>query len=75
MNEVEQLREWMEEKGYSTSDLAKAMGFSYDGVYQALKVRKYFSANFKWCFQETFGSEEASKVFATNPQPEPAEVA
>lgn len=72
MDEVKKLRLWMKENGYSTSHLAKAMGYSYDGVYQALNVRKYLSANFKWSFQETFGHDEANKIFDA---PQPLEVA
>jgi hypothetical protein len=39
MNEVERLRQWMKENGYTTKKLADRIGFTYDGVYQALNVR------------------------------------
>lgn len=68
MNEVERLREWMKEQGYTISSLAKAMSFSYDGVYQALNVRGYLSPNFKWCFQESFGRDLATKLFDSAPE-------
>jgi hypothetical protein len=65
MNEVEQLREWIK-NDHTTSSLAKSMGISYDGVYQALNVRGvhgYLSAEFKWRFLLTFGADEALAIF------------
>lgn len=69
--EVNKLKEWMELSGHSLSSLAKAMGYSYDGVYQALNVRSYLSPHFKWRFAQVFGWETASELFDQESQPTP----
>lgn len=77
MNEVERLRNWMTENNLTKRGLANRMGFSYDGIYQALKTRGdklgHVSPGFKWHFKQAFGAEIADKIFDADPQPVVAE--
>lgn len=68
MEEIAKLKSWMNESGHSLSSLAKAMGYSYDGIYQAVNVRSFLSPHFKWRFAQVFGWEVAQQLFD---QPEP----
>lgn len=70
-NEVAALRAWMEAHAYTIRQLADRMGISYDGVYQALKVRESCSPEFKWRFAEAFGWEEAERVFGVERTSQP----
>lgn len=63
------LKRWMAEKGYSNSELAQQLGFSYEYIYKlAIGRDKPLTDGFKWRFIQRFGWEEANKVFDAIPQ-------
>lgn len=63
MSEKERIFQWMDVAGHTISSLAKEIGMSYDGVYQALNVRERVSDGFKLRFINRFGIGAASQVF------------
>lgn len=63
MSEQDKLLQWMNENGYTVSTLAQETQMSYDGMYQALHVRKRISAGFRVRFTERFGSSVAAQIF------------
>lgn len=69
MNEIERLEQWMATNGYSISALADAIGMSYDGVYQVLRVRRRASTTLKWKFIYCFGEDTAKAIFEQDTQP------
>lgn len=72
MNEVELLKGWMQEHGYSIQKLADATEMSYDGLYAFLVVRQRIPGSFKWRFTQRFGLEAANSIFDLSPAPAPA---
>lgn len=70
MNEVQRLKKYMDDNGYSIRGIAEALGMSYDGMYQALFVRGAksgrVSGNLKWRFAQRFGADVADDVFPTD---------
>ena len=75
MADVERLTAWMDRNGYSMKRLADELGMSYDGVYQALIVRKRVGEAFRWRFARRFGMDVAERVFAASesiPLPQPS---
>jgi hypothetical protein len=61
----------MLEKGYSNSQLARELGFSYDYIYKlAIGKDKQISDGFKFRFLQRFGMDEAIQVFDVE-SPEP----
>ena len=67
MSEKERIRQWMDVAGHTISSLAKEIGMSYDGVYQALNVRGRVSDGFKLRFINRFGIAAATEVFDLTP--------
>lgn len=67
MDEREKLLKWMADNKITKRHMADRMSFSYDGIYQAIEVRRYFSPEFKWRFQEAFGKEAATSIFSEQP--------
>lgn len=67
MTEIQRIRKWMDETGYTVSSLAKEIGMSYDGTYQVLSVRERLSNGFKFRFINRFGIETAKAVFDFSP--------
>ena len=75
MTDVERLSAWMDHNDYNMKRLADELGMSYDGVYQALTVRKRVGEAFKWRFAQRFGMDVAERVFAASesiPLPQPS---
>lgn len=76
MTEKKRLMQWMQEKGFDTETLATATGDSYSSIYMMTKGDRPVNDAFKWRFSETFGWEEAQKVFcpvlAQTPHPQAA---
>lgn len=70
MKQMTALKAWMEGKGYSNSELARQMGFSYEYIFKySTGSLPILSDAFKWRFVQCFGWEEANKVFDAGPQP------
>lgn len=63
MSNATQLKTWMDEKGYTISQLAREMRVSYDLVYKFTSGMRQPTPGFKWHFLERFGCEEAVRTF------------
>jgi hypothetical protein len=64
LEQVTPLKSWMDAKGYSNSELARLMDFSYEYIFKFSTGKlPILSEAFKWRFVERFGWEEAAKVF------------
>ncbi len=70
MSEIERLKAWIEERGYSLRQLAREMGMPYQTLYHQVIVRERITGDTRWTFMKRFGLEEANRVF--DPTPEPA---
>lgn len=71
MNEAERLESWMKEKGFNISSLAEAIGDSYSTVWFIVKGERPVNDAFKWRFALRFGYDEATRLFASSPLPNP----
>lgn len=70
MDDVQRLKQWMEEHDMTTKELAHRMGLTYVNVYHTLVARpkinqkgNKINGNFIICFMKAFGLAEAQKVF------------
>lgn len=71
MNDNERILAWMKERNIGNSELAAALGISYDLAYKVTTGQRIVTDAFKWQFQQAYGYEEASRLFA-QPQQEAA---
>lgn len=72
------LKVWMDSKGYSNSQLAQELGFSYDFIYKVAQGKsdpRNITLNFQLAFIRRFGWDEAGEVFDTAPLRETLEPA
>jgi plasmid maintenance system antidote protein VapI len=63
MTENERILEWMKTRNIGNSDLATAMGISYDLAYKVTTGQRIITDAFKWQFQQAYGYEEATRLF------------
>jgi transposase len=61
------LAAWMDEKGYSNSELAHELDLGYDIIYKMANNKRYLTDGFKWRFAMRFGLEESSRIFDVPP--------
>lgn len=71
MQSKTKLKIWMEENGFSNSQLAHELGLGYDYIYKiSVRGDRNITETFKWRFTERFGRNEAAKVFELHTQPQ-----
>jgi len=63
MTEVDRVIDWIETNQISQPELARTLGMSYDGLYQALHVRRRLSSGFKFRFLARYGEGMARSLF------------
>lgn len=66
---TEQLTAWMQAHGHTNSSLAAAMGYSYEYIYKLTQGERPVTEGFRWRFSQTFGWEEAERLFNAEPTP------
>lgn len=67
------LKEWMDEKGYTSRTLAERMELSYAYIYKLTTETvhgKPIGLSFERRFEKCFGLEEAARLFGAIPQTE-----
>jgi transcriptional regulator with XRE-family HTH domain len=57
------LHEWLQERGYSQSQLARELGLSQSLVNLTIMGRRAISEGFMWRFARRFGQAEAERIF------------
>lgn len=65
----EQLNAWMHANGHTNTTLATAMGYSYEYIYKLTQGERPVTEGFRWRFAQTFGWDEAQRLFSATPTP------
>lgn len=63
MTENERILAWMKERNIGNSELAAAMGISYDLAYKVTTGQRIITDTFRWRFAQAYGYEEATRLF------------
>lgn len=64
MNQIEALKIWMKENGYTNATLAEKLGYTYETVYSVTsRPDRPINDKFRWRFATKIGWDVASKLF------------
>lgn len=67
---MDRLYKFMQERGFSQSELARQMGYTSELISMMLSGKRPISNSFRWRFGEVFGFEIAQQVFGELEQAE-----